>query len=288
MKILIATNTFGVNIRQNIAVESLHHLHKIYPDTVDIIDVQFTNTPYVTYYNLKVLPLLSTSSRDWCGGDKELPIFSDIMSILHGYAKENGYTHWGFVNSDIIVMPNLITHLLEKNVSSMACSRVDISYIHSFQQILNKNFTGEFRWEPAGFDTWIFNTQLFEQHKEELLKGVMFLGMPEFDVLLTGKMMILDPTCELHNEYPPKIFHQSHQSTWVNKESKEKEWNMKQIKNNKFDHLVYNMMYYHLQYNLSLRLPWGKFTNIPNKEKEFTRNYFQSMNLNVENIIHPL
>ena len=288
MKLLLGSNTFKSNSRQDIAVESWKHLKSIFPDNIDIVDVQFKGIEFNNHYNLKVLPSLLMYSKEYCDGDKELPIVQDILRVLHEHAKENGYTHWGFVNSDIIVMPNLMAYLKEKDISSMACSRIDISPISSLSQILNKEFSGNFRWEPAGFDLWVFNTDWFEKNKKDMLNDIMFLGMPEFDVLLTGQMMITDPTFELHNNYPPKIFHQMHQSTWVNKDIPEKQWNEDQIKNNRFNQLVYNIMYYHLQYNLCKRTPWGRFTDIPDGEKEFTKNYFHAMNLNVENIIHPV
>lgn len=286
MKILVATNTFRKYLRQNIAMDSLRYLKVIHPE-VDLIDIQFVDevNTFEPYDGIKSVPLLETHSmEEGCGGDKKLPVMCDLLFKIGNYAITEGYDYWMFVNSDIIVMPSLIEDIKSRKHNTVACSRMDIAPIDSFERIKEQKIT-VVRWEPAGFDGFCFNTEWFNDHMEDMCEGTMFLGMPEYDVLLAGRMAIYDPTFKMENSYPPKLFHIQHESTWVNKNPPEKIWNQEQIKNNKFDKLVCNMMYFNLQYNLCRRQPFGSFLKIPPDEQQKTYNYFQAMNLSVENRI---
>jgi hypothetical protein len=282
MKILIGTNTFGSYKRQDIAVESWLHLKTLYPDNVDLIDIQFKKdeATFEKKYDLKTVFPLRCSSKTWVhGSEKELPVVADLIVSIHREAEN--YDYFIFTNSDVIIMPHLIKYIMEKKPTCMACSRLDIDNIVSFDSVKAQRVT-PVRYEIAGFDTFVFEKKWFEKNMDELLRGVYFLGKPLWDVILAGKMKLLGDDTPLGNDYPPYCFHIHHGLDSVTTECPEKTWAEDQMKHSIFDSLAHNIMFTHLKMNLLKRQPWGSFMQLAPNEKEFERNFFNLLNLHTE------
>lgn len=289
MKILIGTNTFGNYHRQTVAIDSWQYLveqcvtNYDAPYSVSLVDIQFRNEEKTFVKNpfLKTVFPLECSSKDWVdGATKKLPVISDVIYSIYEEAVD--YDYFIYTNSDVIIMPNLLDYILNNQPDAMACSRLDIQNIDSFQSILDQKVT-PVRYEIAGFDTFVFKKSWFEKNKDELLRGVYFIGKPLWDVILAGKIKILgDSNVELGNGYPPYCFHIHHGLDSVTTECPEKSWVEDQMKRLPFDHLVHNMMFYHLKNNLIKREPWGSFMKPQKGEKEFEKSYFDVMNFNTK------
>lgn len=287
MKILIGTNTFGSNLRQDIAVKSWQYL-KTLNTQIDIIDLRFKDDPSF-YTDIISHDCLTRSSENMLKSKQQLPVVGDMLTELWKYAMINKYDYIVFTNSDIIIMHNLLDYIEANNPTSFSCSRMDIEPIDSFNKILQQQVKA-LRWEPAGIDSYIYNVHWLTENgniREFLFNHEYFYGQPIYDVVLTGKMMLYDKTSTIHNTYPPKIFHQKHENNWVNKSTLEKDWNERIFKHKNYivDHMIYNMMFYHLQNILCHRKPFGSFMNIPDEEKQKTNDYFSIMNLDIENSI---
>lgn len=282
MKILIGTNTFGSYKRQDVAVDSWRYLKELYPDIVDLVDIQFVKDvdTFEKKYDLPTVFALENSSKDWVtGSEKELPVISDLLVTM--YSESRNYDYFIFTNSDVIVMPNLIKYIIDNKPTCIACSRLDIDNIVSFDSIKAQHVK-PIRYEIAGFDTFVFKREWFQENHDELLRGVYFLGKPLWDVILAGKMKLLGDNTPLGNGYPPFCFHIHHGLGSVTTECPEKTWVEGQMKNLPFDGIAHNVMFTHLKMNLLRRQPWGAFLNPVADEKEFEKNFFNLLNLHTE------
>lgn len=284
LKILLGTNTFGEYHRQTVAMDSLRYLKEKFPDIVELIDVQFKDEQkkFTKNKDFDTVFELSTSSLNWVkGGERKFPIIQDIIRIIYENAKKSKCDYFIYTNSDVIIMPNLIHYINENRPTSMACSRLDIKDIPSFQSVLDQQVS-PVRYEIAGFDTFVFKLDWYEKHEEQLQQGVYFMGKPLWDVILAGKMKILGDNTPLGNNYPPFCFHIHHGIDSVTTECPEKTWVEEEMKRNPFDGIAHNIMFAHLKMNLLRRQPWGAFLNPAPDEKEFERNYFNLLNLHTE------
>jgi len=292
MKILLGTNIFGNNIRQDIARESWMHLQKSNINTIRLLAVQyykeyhdtrkaFINDEPIEYQDFKI-PVtfkLEKSSRYLTGeSEKDIPSIKEILDVLYKeIANDANITHFAYINSDCILTKNLIEHLQHNEVNAFAASRIDIEPINNFKDIKDKGIN-VIRSEPAGYDFFCFSKQWWKEHRH--LFPDMLIGNPLFDVLYAGLIMLYGGKL-LNDPQKPIICHIQHENV-SHKDSVEKRYNENKIKNSPFNQLVVNMMYYHLQFNLCKRRPWGKFTVVQKGEQEFTENFFEAMRLDTE------
>ena len=164
MKIVIGCSTHGTGDRQKIAIDSWKQLEKKFND-VSIVNVQFNDgtTLLDQAHNIKIRGLntiytLTRSSEQIKGSTRKLPYINDILNSL----SQQDCDYFIFTNSDIIINPNLIRYIQNKQPSAFACSRMDINPIQSFDDVLNKKIIPQ-RTEIAGFDTFVFNTNWFKK-----------------------------------------------------------------------------------------------------------------------------
>ena len=184
MKLLLGTNIYGDNIRQDIAQESWMYLEKKFPDTFKPIAIQFKSedlrlkylNDFLTYsdYKIDVEYVLESSSKDLCLTHKELPITKEVFSNIYRLAKERGYTHFGYVNSDCILTEAFINHIQNNNITATAFSRFDIEPVNSFND-LKTNGVKIVRCEIAGFDCFVFSVDWYEKYQD--LFKCYFIGI---------------------------------------------------------------------------------------------------------------
>lgn len=277
MKIKIITNTFRQYHRQDVAVESWTHLTKLYGN-LEVINYQFMDEEhdYSNFYNnLNTKFCLTKSSKDLIkSSDKKLPCMSEIFK--NALTEECDY--FIITNSDVIIMPILIQYIMDQEPQAMACSRLDIEDIKSYDSIIQQKIT-PVRWEIAGFDTFVFNKTWAETHKEKF-KTDYFLGKPKYDVVWAGNMKIYGDNTLLGNSYAPYCFHIHHGNESAILDCVEKTYNETQVLVEKHDNLMYNIMSLYLRLHLIKRTPFGSFINLVENEKDFEKNFFEILNVN--------
>jgi len=279
MKILIGTNTFGKYKRQDIAVDSYKHLKKVFPDVVDVLDVQFRDEESTSknHYKLDIIFDLTRSSHDYIeDGEKKLPFVNDILRTLY----EQSEDYFIFVNSDVIINPNLIEYIIENEPQCFPCSRLDIRDIDSFDKL--KEQAQPVRWEIAGFDCFVFKREWYKEYYD--LFNDYLLSRPRFDPVYAGIMKCFGDNTPIGNQYPPFCFHIHHANQW-NNDSKETQFNINAIENDDLDIFIDNMMFFNLKHNLTKREPWGAFLKPQPNEQLQEKIYFDNFNVHIPNEI---
>ena len=273
MKIKIITNTFQKYHRQDVAVQSWTHLTRLFPN-IEIVNLQFSDETDIKFYpELSTLYVLDDSSKTLISdATKKLPCLNEMFS--QGLSQDCEY--FIITNSDVIIMPNLIEYIQNNKPSAMACSRLDVEDINSYQDVLDKNLK-PVRWEPAGFDVFVFKKEWADKHRNYFTTPY-FLGKPKFDVVWAGYMKIFGDNSPLGNQYPPYCFHIHHGNSACYLECAEKDWNHGLLKKYPLDALMHNIMVLHLKMNLLKRTPWGAFLSIPEQEKNFEKEFFEILN----------
>lgn len=278
MNILIGFNTFGSYKRQNIAVESYKHLATLFPNVVSLLDVQFKDekNTFSSPYGIDVQFSLDRSSLDvTTGGTKKLPFVNDIINAL----AEKNCDYFIFTNSDVIINKNLIDYILAKKPECMACSRLDIADIDSFESL--KTQIAPVRWEIGGFDTFVFKRGWYEIHKH--LFHDYLLGKPYFDHVYAGLMQCYGDGTPLGNQYPPYCFHIHHGIGSVLQDCPERDFNKGTFENNQLDKFMSKVIHFNLQYNLMRRKPFGSFLYYDPNEIQFQTLVFKNFNLYGDN-----
>lgn len=287
--IKIISSTFGKHHRQDVAVDSWLHIKKMYPDVVDIINIQFAgeiereNIPYPQLETKWVLSDSTITTK----GTKNLPLVHQMLFWASQQCDENRDDVWFiWVNSDCIILPRMIDTIIKDKPDMKAFSRVDIHDVANFDEILNRG--AKFvRMEPAGFDAVVFNDSWYRKN-QALFENDFVIGRVLFDVYLAGIARLFgNPKDLLGNDLPPCLVHIWHETT-SHDDNVENEWNKSIVKNSNFVRLVVNIMHYHLQFNICRRKDWGAFLQLGEKEKQFENDYFQTMNVRTENTIRKL
>ena len=274
MKILLGTNTFGNYKRQDIAVQSWKKLKEIFPDTVELMNIQFEDEmeSFNDPYGIPVKYVLKRSSLNLVpNATKKLPLVNDIFAYLCAYSSD----YFIFTNSDVIINKNLITYIMEKQPECFACSRLDIQEIDDFSELRTKAVP--VRWEIAGFDTFVFKKSWFLENQK--LFNDYLLGKPEFDHVYAGIIKCFGDNTPLGNQYPPFCFHIHHGLSSVTTECPEREFNEKTMKTNPLDTFASRVVYFNLKYNLLQRKPWGSFLQYDVQEREREKRIFSAFNV---------
>ena len=136
MKIAIFTNLYKSYHRQDLCIESLIKLKKLYPDILSLHNI--ANPPddpsmedetqeydfFTTHHCLK------RSSQDH-DPDTHKPFMSDIFKFMGEYGEKEKYDYVVFVNSDIIVSDRVIKLLITDKAPCYFISRLNITDIET-------------------------------------------------------------------------------------------------------------------------------------------------------------
>lgn len=259
MKIILGTNTYQKYHRQDIAVQSWLKLG------IDVYDIQFTDTE--TAYKINNLSKLTRSSQTCLkNSEKRLPFVNDIINEL----SEITCDYFIFTNSDVIIMPSLLQHIEKTNPDCMACSRLDICDISSFDNI--KTEAKPVRWEIAGFDTFVFKRDWYLKHKK--LFRDYFIGRPTWDVVYTGIMKMYGKEFEIGNGNPPFCMHIHHGIAAVTTDTPEKEFNNNNAKKSLADKFAGQIMSCYIRTILINRPQMGSFLIPLDNERLIEKEFF--------------
>jgi hypothetical protein len=284
VSIAIVVNTYQKYHRQNVAVESLRHIKKSFPDNVKLYNIQFKDeiNSFIDHYEgLETCHVLKESSLDYIvDARKKLPLISEIISEAFLFS-DCDYVL--YANSDVILLPRLIEIIINDAPDCMTGPRLEINDINSFQEVLNDQVV-PIRVEIAGFDFFVFEKGWFKKYEEHFISKFV-IGKPFFDVVIAGLMVIFGKKCIIANSYPLCALHIFHENTSVLMESPEKTHNENIFKNNILFKIADNIIYYNLQNNLCKRKPWGVFLQPQKDEQQIQKTFFDSMNIHHENQI---
>lgn len=275
MKINIVTNTFGNYHRQDIAKESWRYLESKYPELIEVHDLQFKhNVNAGDSYTKRVLTRHSGNIlRD---STKKLPLVSEILKESLSLSSKEDYII--FLNSDVILMPNLIEYILNKKPNAMSSSRMDIADVESFQSILNKNVT-PIRYECYGSDVFVFSRNWLLTRFQSYFSRDYFFGSWRWDNVWTAWIKLLEPNQPLGVYTPPYAFHIHHGLDSVMKETVEKTYNQKLLDTTPQDKLAFNIYSNYLENYMLKRPDAPRFFQLAPDELEKELAYFNAFKL---------
>lgn len=281
--VTIVTNTYQKYHRQNVAVDSWVHLRSLFPKQLHIINFQFLGDhDFSDYYNqIQTSFYLERSSQTLEPHSiKKLPVLYDIIEA--GFNMSNS-EYVMYTNSDVILLPRIIEYIIKETPDCMACPRLDIQNVDSFQDILDSKVT-PVRHEIAGYDVFCFQRQWWERNKQ-YFNHAFVIGKPLFDVDFAGLMVLFGNKYYIGNSFPAMALHIHHGTDSVTTDCPEKTWNEDIHKNNPLLQIANNVMFYNLQHNLCKRKPWGAFLQPQKNEREFQDTFFDCINIHKDNTI---
>ena len=187
------------------------------------------------------------------------------------YLSELRYDYFIFVNSDVILTRAIIKRIISEEPDCFACSRVDIQELDSFQQVIDRDVS-PIRYEIAGFDAFVFNTEWFRDNKE--LFQDYLIGQPCWDQVYATHMRIHGQSL-FSNKFPPCCFHVQHAPTWqVSTKTPERIFNHDSVESSYLDKLSFNIFDDYLKTHLIKRLPMGSFMKVLDAESSIESQYF--------------
>lgn len=284
MRIAIVTNTFGKYHRQNVAVQSLAHLKNIFPDNLELYNLQFVDehSTFTDYYpELNTEFKLTVSSKTYQpDSHKKLPVISEIL--VKGFSVSQA-DYVVYVNSDVILLPRLIEYIMKEKPDCMAGPRLDIQNIESFQDVLDEKVV-PVRNEIAGYDFFVFEKSWFNQYKKYFISKFV-IGKPLFDVDYAGLIVLFGKKYHIANGYPMMALHIHHGTAAVTTDCPERDLNIKTHESNDLFKIANNIMFFNLQHNLCKRKPWGAFLQPQADEQLVQKTFFDVMNVHHDNNI---
>lgn len=226
MKIALIVNTFNTSLdRFKIANESYRSLDQY--KGIDVFDIQ---KPGVKG-KFKTLDKLERTSKDVIkGSTKELPFVNDLFNIA---ADLDGYEYFIVTNADVVISTNLIKHIVEKKITALPCSRLDVTPTakkrHTRKLPNYLSTMRPVRWEVCGFDTFCFKTDWYKAHSN--LFEDFLLGKPAYDEHYATIMKIFGNNDSIGNKNPALCIHEHHGIGAVTTKDVEQEFNFKQYDN---------------------------------------------------------
>ena len=279
--VTIIVNTFGNDIRQNVAVESWHNLQEVFPGKVEIIDLQFVDEQdtFQSPYTIPVRHVLEKSSLTLEPRSiKKLPLIFEM--IEKGFA-ESTTPYILYTNSDVMLLPKVIDYIDKKRPDCMAGSRMDIAPIESFREVMEDKAIIA-RYEIAGFDFFVFEREWFSNHRKYFDYDFV-VGRQFFDIDYAGMMVLFGKKYHIANDAIPMAVHIHHGSASVTTECPENEHNWQVHHSDPLLQVAYNVMFFNLQHNLCKRTPWGVFIKPTPEETLYQDIFFNTMNVHHPN-----
>lgn len=259
MKIALVVNTFKTDLnRFKIANESYHKID-LY-DNVDVFDIQEPGTKGI----FKTIDKLERTSKDSIeGSTKKLPFVNDLFNIT----ADLDYDYFIVTNADVMISPRLIHHIIDKDITAMSCSRLDV---HPVKNI--KDDMKPVRWEVAGHDTFCFKTEWYKKHS--LLFEDFLLGKPAYDQHYAAIMKVFGNNDSFGNKNPAFCIHEHHGIAAVTTKDVEQQFNLNQYNNSELAQTYKHVWDNYLNEILLKRTPWMSFYNEVNNEEQVEREWF--------------
>jgi hypothetical protein len=259
MKIALAVNTFNTDLnRFKLANQSYEKLNSY--DNVDVFDIQ---KPGIEG-KFKTIDKIERYSNDVIKGSaKELPFVNDLFNIT----ADLDYDYFIVTNADVMISPRLINHILEKDITAMSCSRLDVQPTASIKDNMKP-----VRWEVAGHDTFCFKTDWYKKHS--ILFEDFLLGKPVYDQHYAALMKVFGNNDSFGNKNPAFCLHEHHGISAVTTKDVEQEYNLKQYKNSELAQTYKHVWDDYLKEVLLKRIPWMSFLNEVNNEESIEKNWY--------------
>jgi hypothetical protein len=259
MKVALAVNTFKTDInRFRIANDSYTKLNSF--DNVDVFDIQ---KPGVKG-EFKTIDKLERYSNDVIeGSTKELPFVNDLFNIT----ADLDYDYFIVTNADVMISPRLIDHILEKDITAMSCSRLDIQPAANIKDDMKP-----VRWEVAGHDTFCFKTDWYKKYSE--LFEDFLLGKPAYDQHYATLMKVFGNNDSFGNKNPAFCLHEHHGISAVTTKDVEQEYNLNQYNNSELAQTYKHVWDDYLNEVLLKRTPWMSFLKEVNNEESIEKNWY--------------
>lgn len=260
MKIALTVNTFDTDLnRFKIANQSYEMLDSM--DSVDVFDIQL---PSVKGKFKTVDRLPRVSSQVIPNSTKDLPFVNDLFNI----AADLDYDYFIVTNADVMISPRLIDHIIEKDITALPCSRLDVHPVKDIKQGMRP-----IRWEIAGFDTFCFKTDWYKEHSGLFEDYIM--GKPYYDHHYASLMKIFGNNDIIGNKNPAFCLHEHHGSAAVTTQDVEQFFNKTQY-NNSLLAQKYKPIWDEFFYNQLLkRSPHGSFLKEIDNEEELEFKHFE-------------
>ena len=260
MKIALAVNTFDTDLnRFKIANQSYEMLDSL--KDVDVFDIQLPSAKG----KFKTIDTLPRVSRDVVeGSTKDLPFVNDLFNI----AADLDYDYFIVTNADVMISPRLINHIIEKDITALPCSRLDVHPVKDIKQDMRP-----IRWEIAGFDTFCFKTDWYKEHSGLFADFIM--GKPYYDHHYATLMKVFGNNDILGNKNPAFCLHEHHGTAAVTTQDVEQNFNKLQYNNSILAQKYRGIWDEYFKGHLLKRQPWGSFRNEVENETEIELNHFE-------------
>lgn len=271
MKIALAVNTFNTELnRFKLANQSYEKLNSY--DNVDVFDIQKSGIKG----KFRTIDKIERYSNDVIeGSTKELPFVNDLFNIT----ADLDYDYFIVTNADVMISPRLINHILERDITAMSCSRLDIQPTADIKDDMKP-----VRWEVAGHDTFCFKTDWYKKHS--ILFEDFLLGKPAYDQHYAALMKVFGNNDSFGNKNPAFCLHEHHGISAVTTKDIEQEYNLNQYENSELAQTYKHVWDDYLNEVLLKRTPWMSFLNEVNNEENIEKNWFDKKISNLANEIY--
>ena len=271
MKIALAVNTFNTELnRFKLANQSYEKLNSY--DNVDVFDIQKSGIKG----KFRTIDKIERYSNDVIeGSTKELPFVNDLFNIT----ADLDYDYFIVTNADVMISPRLINHILERDITAMSCSRLDIQPTADIKDDMKP-----VRWEVAGHDTFCFKTDWYKKHS--ILFEDFLLGKPAYDQHYAALMKVFGNNDSFGNKNPAFCLHEHHGISAVTTKDIEQEYNLNQYENSELAQTYKHVWDDYLNEVLLKRTPWMSFLNEVNNEESIEKNWFDKKISNLANEIY--
>lgn len=207
MKIAICINSYkkpnDLQHHERLCVESLLKVKRLYPDTVDLVNLTFKSETHLVYDGFINLHVLEKSSKDISPKhSKRLPFLNDIFDVL----SELKYDYFLFCNNDIAISNRFIKQILKNpSYDSFAASKLHFSKLESIDDITAIPDAISVH----GFDAFAVTPEWWINNKNKFSRFI--LGKPYWDTYFFT-MLYVHGKCVVLNKPPCVIYHVQHES----------------------------------------------------------------------------
>ena len=259
MKIALATNTFDTDLnRFKLAEQSYEKLNE--RADVDVFDIQKSSLKG----KFKTIDKLTRVCSDVIPESKKsLPFVNDLFNIT----ADLDYDYFIVTNADVMISPRLIDYIIEKDITALPCSRLDVLPVDNISDDMKP-----VRWEVAGFDTFCFKTDWYKKHSS--LFEDFILGKPYYDQHYAAIMKAFGNNDIFGNKNPALCLHEHHGIDSCLNHDVEYKFNETQYNTSELA-----QTYRHLWDNFLPRLldrqPYMSFLKEVDREADIERHYFE-------------
>jgi len=205
MKIVIGINNFkeesDLNNREQMCVDALHKIVKIFPNNVEIVNITFKDETFASLKGFKNIHCLKQIPVNIT--DKKIPFVNEIFDHL----AEIDADYFLFVNNDIIVSNRYIKAIL--NNPEYDCFPASKLHFTKLDSIDDRDSVPE-SLSVHGFDGFAIKSSWWKQNKDKFKP--MLLSRAYWDTYFYTKCHLYGKSLTL-NKPPAVIFHLDHKST---------------------------------------------------------------------------